>query len=227
MDITWLGHSSIRIRGTQVTIVTDPYDDSVGMQFPKTPADIVSISHDHPHHSYIEGVEGSPRILRGPGDYEIANFYITAMGTPRHPRRPDESDEDGEPNTELDDKQINTVYTFRGEDVSICHLGDLGRELTSRQSESLNQTDVVIAPVGGNCTLGPDKIAQLVNVIGPRIVIPVHYQINGINLELETVDKFLSEIGVSESEVSTQSRLSVTSSNLPREMSVVLLQPVS
>ena len=97
--------------------------------------------------------------------------------------------------------------------------------MTSRQSESLNQTDVVIAPVGGNCTLGPEKIAQLVNVIGPRIIIPVHYQTGGINTELETVDKFLSEIGVSE--VSTQPRLSVTATNLPREMSVVLLQPVS
>ncbi len=224
MDITWLGHSSVRIRGTQITLVTDPFDESVGMQIPKTRADIVTISHDHPHHAYSEGVDGSPRIIRGPGDYEIANFYITGIGTPRNPKRPQE-DEENEPNPDLDDRQINTVYTFRTEGISICHLGDLGRELTSRQSEGLNQTDVVIAPVGGNCTLGPEKIAQLVNVIGPRIVIPVHYQTEGINTELDTVDKFLSEIGVSE--VSTQPRLSVTATNLPREMSVVILQPVS
>ena len=224
MDITWLGHSSVRIRGTQITVVTDPFDDSVGISIPKASADIVTVSHEHPHHSYVEGLDGSPRIIKGPGDYEIANFYITGIGTPRH-AKPREEDEQDAPNSELDYRQINTVYTFRAEGLSICHLGDLGRELTSRQSESLNQTDVVIAPVGGNCTLGPEKIAQLVNVIGPRIIIPVHYQTGGINTELETVDKFLSEIGVSE--VSTQPRLSVTATNLPREMSVVLLQPIS
>ena len=69
MDITWMGHSSVRIKSTQLVMVTDPYDETIGSAMPNVKADVVSVSHDHPHHSYVKGVEGEPRVLSTPGEY--------------------------------------------------------------------------------------------------------------------------------------------------------------
>ena len=235
MDITWLGHSAVRIKGSQIVLVTDPYDDTIGSAMPKVKADVVSVSHDNPHHSYTQAVEGSRRVLSGPGEYEIANFYISGMGTARHPKPPtpevaldaesDSEAEGGEPEQPEWDRQINTVYIFRGEGLTICHLGGIGQPLAPRQTEALSQADVLIIPVGGHSTIDVDKAAQLVSAIEPRIVIPVHYRVDGIDEELEPVERFLGEVGATE--VSPQSRLSVTATNLPRDMTVVVLQKSS
>jgi len=226
MDITWLGHSAVRIKGSQLVIVTDPYDDSIGSVMPKTKADIVSVSHDHPHHSYVEAVEDNPRVLSGPGEYEIGNFYISGMGTARYPKpavKEAENDDEGSEQEATNwNRQINTVFTFRSEGLTVCHLGAIGQTLSARQTEDLNQADVLIIPVGGNSTIDIGKAVQLVSSIGPRIVVPVHYRINGIDEDQEPVERFLGEVGALD--VTPQTRLNVSATNLPRDMTVAVLQ---
>ena len=237
MEITWLGHSSLRIRSGTTTLITDPFADSVGYSMAAGPAEIVTVSHDHPHHSYIEAVQGDPRVITGPGAYEIANFYITGMRTPRAaPQAPpdtpkaDESDESdegpdrdegSEEAAEIPSQLTNTVFSFRAEGITVCHLGDIARAVTPRQAEQLNQAEILVVPVGGHGTISIDAVPQLINLIGPKIVIPVHYQIDGASPELETLDRFLQEMGVSE--VSSQNRLNVNPTNLPRDMTVMPL----
>ena len=109
MEITWLGHSCLRIRSNEVTLITDPYGDSLGISLGRQKAEIVTVSHPHPNHSDYHAIEGSPRVLKSPGEYEIADFYITGMGTERN-------DPEGE-------RQVNTVFTIRCEGVTLCHLG--------------------------------------------------------------------------------------------------------
>ena len=208
MEIVWLGHSSLRLKSKGVTLITDPYADSVGFSMGRPRADIVTISNAHPHHSHCEAIEGDPRVLRGPGEYEIADYYITGTGT-----RYGENQEE---------RQINTVFTIRVEGLTLCHLGDLNQKLSPGQAEELNQTDVLFVPAGGTCTIGVANVAQLVTLIGPRIVIPLHYGIEGVVVELEPLDRFLAEMGVTE--VDPQPRLNVTSSSLPRELQVTVLQ---
>ena len=258
MEITWLGHSSLRIRSGTTTLVTDPFADSVGFPMAAAQADIVTMSNDHPHHSHIAGVQGDPRVLTGPGAYEIANFYISGLGTPGAPlqapqaetetpetpplpeaqgdlgeaddeadeaNKEAESDEAAEGVPRVTSQPINTVFSLRAEGLTVCHLGDITRVVTPRQAEQLNQAEILIVPVGGHCTIRIDAIPQLINLIGPKIVIPVHYQSDGSNLELEPLDRFLQEIGVSE--VSSQNRINVTSTNLPRDMTVIPMNRTS
>ena len=208
MEISWLGHSSLRIQSRTTTLITDPYADSLGISMGSQAADIVTISNPHPHHSNIEAIEGSPRVLSGPGEYEISDLYITGIGTRF-------GDFEG-------DRQINTIFTIRAEGLVVCHLGDLTQRLTPGQLEELNQTDILIAPGGGFCTVDASAIAQLIGVISPRIVIPVHYKTDEIDLELEPLDRLLSELGVTE--VSPQRNLNITSTNLPAALQVVALQ---
>lgn len=208
MEIAWLGHSSIRLRSGNVTLITDPYADSVGFSMGTPKADIVTTSHDHPHHSHCDAVEGDPRVLQGPGEYEIASFYISGIATRRRA-------EEGE-------REINTVFTIAAEGLTLCHLGDLSQVLSPRQVEELRQTDVLFVPAGGVCTVSTAQVAELVNLISPRIVIPVHYWVGGVSVELEPLDGFLAEMGVAEA--APVARLNVAPTNLPREQRVVVLQ---
>ena len=215
MEIVWLGHSSLRITSRNVTLVTDPYRDSLGVPMPRHSAQIVTVSHEHPHHSHLDAVDGGPRVLSGQGEYEIGSFYVSGMGTRRIP----------EPEGDEADRQINTVFTIRAEGLTLCHLGDLAETLTPGQVEELNQTDVLFVPAGGTCTISAARATELANLIGPRIVVPLHYRTDGLKVELKPLDAFLSEMGVAE--VSSQPRLSVTSSSLPRDRRVDVLQPPS
>ena len=117
---------------------------------------------------------------------------------------------------------MNTIFTIRAEGVTVCHLGDLSQPLTPGQTQQLNDTDVLIVPVGGGCTIEPSAAADIVNAISPRIVIPVHYRMDGVSVDLQPVDAFLGQIGVSE--VAPQSRLNVSATNLPKEQRVAVLQ---
>lgn len=208
MDITWLGHSSVRLRSGNSSLITDPFAESVGFAMGSPSAEIVTSSNDHPHHSHTEAVAGSPRVLRGPGEYEIANFYVTGMGTRL-------SDVEGE-------RRLNTVFTVLAEGLNLCHLGDLNQILSPRQVEELNQTDILFVPAGGTCTLDVAKVVELISLIGPRLVVPVHYWVGGVNVELEPLDAFLSQMGIAEA--APVARLNVTQTSLPRERQVVVLE---
>ncbi len=214
MEITWLGHCALRIQSAQA-VVADPYDDGVGYELPDVSADIVTMSNDHPHHANAAGVEGNPRLLRTPGEYEIGGFYISGMGTPL--TAPD-----------AEQRRTNTVFTFRCEGVVVCHLGAITQTLTPRQLEDLNQTDVLVIPAGGGDTIPVGRAAQLINQISPRIVVPVRYRTPNLEVaasaQLEPLERLLGELGVAEAQ--PQPRLNVTSTNLPRDTTVAALRPV-
>jgi L-ascorbate metabolism protein UlaG (beta-lactamase superfamily) len=188
--------------------LTDPYAETLGLSMGRQQADIVTISHFHPHHSHYDGIEGNPRLLRGPGEYEIANFYVTGMGAVRN-------DQGGE-------RSINTIFAIHCEGVTLCHLGDLNRELTSRQIDELSQTDVLFVPAGGVCTISSSQVARLVDLVAPRIVVPLHYRIEGVRADVLPLDAFLQDMGGTER--AYHSRISVTASNLPRELRLDILE---
>jgi L-ascorbate metabolism protein UlaG (beta-lactamase superfamily) len=219
MDISWLGRWAVRIQSGQTAVVADPYYAEAGWAMPDTSADIVTISMDAPRHSNSNAVGGSPRVLRGPGEYEIANFYISGMGTPAPSPFPDEQGDDS-------DRQVNTVYTMRAEGVRVCHAGAVVPPLTSRQFDELNNVEVLVVDAGGD-EAAAKRVARLVNQIGPRIVVPVGWQVvdveGGSHGGTAALESLLGELGVTEA--ASQPSLRVTRTNLPREMRVVALRP--
>ena len=211
MEISWLGHSCVRIRSNGVTLITDPYDTSLGLSMGRQTADIVTVSNQHPNHANHAAIGGNPRVLQSPGEYEIASFYITGMGT-------DRNGDDGEAGT-------NTVFVLETEGVTLCHLGDLNHPLTARQIEELSQPEVLFVPAGGVCTIGPDQVAELVNRVAPKIVVPMHYRDGKSKVEIQPLDPFLNDMGVTEP--SRSSKINVTATNLPKELRVEVLEQVS
>jgi len=181
----------------------------IGYQGGKLEADLVLVTHQHPGHNYAKAVTGEPRVVAGPGEYEVAGVFATGIASFH-----DES------SGEVRGK--NTIYMIEMDGLSLCHLGDLGHMLTSKTVGELGKVDVLMVPVGGATTLDAAAAAEVVRKLGPKIVTPMHYKTPAVGRELAPVDNFLKEMGVKD--VAPQARLSVSSGNLPQGLQVVLLE---
>ncbi len=210
MEISWFGHSCFRLRFKGATIITDPYNGDVGLKLSRQKADIATISHEHADHNNTRAVSGEAVIFRAPGEYERGGIFVFGIPT-FHDRR------NGR------DRGRNTAFLIEGEDLSICHLGDLGHVPTQTQIEQLNAVDVLLIPVGGGPTLNAAEAAEVVGLLSPRFVVPMHYQMPGLKIKLDPVTKFLHEMGIGK--VTPQESLKVVHVAEPQETQVVLLEP--
>lgn len=219
MDITYLGHSSFKIRGKNATIMTDPFDpEATGLKFPKVEADIVTISHHHPDHFNLNPFSDpkfvkQPVVVDGPGEYEIKGVNI--LGIPCF-----HDDKEGA------ERGKNNVYEIRIDGLVLLHLGDLGHRLTEKQSEDIENVDVLFLPIGGKYTINSQVASEIVSELQPKIVIPMHYQASGLNEKnfagLTGVEEFLKVMG--KSDVVPQDKLVVSKDKLAEEMQVVVLK---
>ena len=209
MEITWLGHSCFRIRGKQTTTITDPFSPGSGYSLGKASANIVTVSHEHAGHSYSAGIGGNPRVIKRPGEYEISGVLIIGLATFHDANKGA-------------DRGKNTVYVMETEELTICHLGDLGQPLTDSQIEEIGKVDVLMLPVGGITTINAAAAAAMVRQMEPKIVLPMHYKTPVFQGELEPVDNFLREFGTQQA--TPQPKLNVNKNNLPLTTQVILLE---
>lgn len=210
MDIDWYGLSCFRLREAGVTLITDPYDRSIGLALPRLRADIITVSHDAPGHSATSALKGDAKTLTRPGEYEMKGVFVTGIQTWRGA------------NAKGETKEENTVFVFEFGDLTVCHLGDLARPFTQAQAEALPPIHVLLVPVGGGGSLDADKAAEVISQIEPGIVIPMHYHTPSVTLKLDPLGKFLKAMGVTEH--APQESLRVTRSDLPEETLVVVLE---
>ena len=210
MEITWYGHSCFRLtERLMATVVTDPYDTvNIGYSALKLKADIVTISHDVSGHNNTKAVKGTSHIITGPGEFEIGGVFITAVQTNSN-------------DTKSKDELRNTLYVFDYNGITIAHLGDLKRVPSQKEVETLGAVNVALVPVGGGGGLNAAKAAEVISLLEPNIVIPMHYATKGSKLKLDSLDKFLKEMGLSASQ--PEPSLKVTRSGLPHETHVVVL----
>jgi L-ascorbate metabolism protein UlaG (beta-lactamase superfamily) len=214
VDITWLGHACFRLRGREVAILTDPYEGSDWGYPPlSTAAHVVTVSNEHPHHAGLASVDGQPRVLRGPGEYEIGGALIWGVRTARPA------------NANGQHAVKNTAFVIELEELTVCHLGDLATApLNAEELTRIKDADVLLVPVGGHCTINATQAAEVVAQVEPKVIVPMHYATDATqgHLELDSIDRFCRELGASE--VAPRARLSVTPTSLPSEPTVVLLE---
>jgi L-ascorbate metabolism protein UlaG (beta-lactamase superfamily) len=208
LEITWLGHSCFRIKGKDAIVITDPCHPSLGYTLGKLQADIVTLSHFHPGHSYSEAITGEFREIKGPGEYELKGIFITGIATFH----------DSDQGNKLGK---NTVYVLEMDGMTLCHLGDLGHLPASQLMESMGDVDVLFLPVGGVSTIAGSTAAEIVRHLSPKIVIPMHYKTSAEVKDLEPVDRFLKELGLKE--MVSLPKLSINRSTLPTSTQVTIL----
>ena len=208
MDINWLGLSCFRIRGSQAIIITDPFPPDSGYTLGKQTADIVTVSHEHASHNYVQGVGGPPRVVRGPGEYEISGVLVLGLRT-YHDAVKGQS------------RGKNTAYLFEIDGVTICHLGDIGHVVEDKTLEDMGKVDILMLPVGGVTTITASMAAETTRKIDPKVVLPMHYKTPGSKLELEPLETFLKEMG--QAAIEPKPKLNINKNNLPLTMQVTVL----
>ena len=212
MEITWYGHSCFRMteRG-MATVVADPFDSRViGYSPLRLKADIVTISHDAPGHNNADAVKSTSHVIKGPGEFEIGSVFITGVQT--------DGISAGKKGRE---QPRNTLYVFDYEGLTVAHLGDLRQVPSQTEVEALGTVNVALVPVGGGGGLNASKAAEVVSLLEPNIVVPMHYATPEVKVTLDSLGKFLKEMGLGKPE--SQPSLKVSRTGLPDETKVVVL----
>lgn len=212
MDIFYLGHSSFKLKGKDGVVITDPFDPKkVGLKYSSNEADIVSISHEHEDHNAVSVVKGDPKVISGPGEYEIKGISILGFLTFHDSKNGEE-------------RGKNTIYIYEIDGIRICHLGDLGQKLSESLIESLGDIDVLMIPVGGIYTIDPTQAVEIVRNIEPSFILPMHYFVEGMDKEtfgkMEPVETFLKEVSLS---VEKMPKLSLKKEEIDLEVQKVIL----
>lgn len=207
MELTWYGLSCFRITERKLpTIIADPYNGKLGFPPLKLKGEVVTISHDAEGHNNVGAITGVEHCLNGPGEYEIGGVFITGIVTSN----------DAKANN-------NVIYVYDLNGLTIAHVGDMQSVPNQTQIEALEEVDILLIPVGAGNSLNAAQAAELVSMIEPKIVVPMHYKIPSLKLELEEVDRFLKEMGVTEPK--EENSLKISAGNLPEETEIVILTP--
>jgi L-ascorbate metabolism protein UlaG (beta-lactamase superfamily) len=181
VQLTFLGHSSFLIETAEgATAVTD-YNDYV--RAPVTP-DIVTMNNAHSTH-YSNHVEpGVRHILRGwnpaggaaEHDITYRDLRVRNVPTAVHGR--------------IGDQALgNSIFVFETPDLCIAHLGHLHHVLLDVHLGEIGQIDVLLVPIDGAYTMSQEEMVQVIEQIGPAVVIPMHY------FGAERLSRFLSLLG--------------------------------
>ncbi len=208
MEIKFYGHACFGIRDADVTVITDPYSEKIGIKLPKLTADAVTISHDAPAYNNSDAVTGEPRIFSWPGEYEIKGVHFRGIHSFHNPKEDEEQLEN----------VVNVIH-FNG--IRICHLGAQGTKLTPEQLEQIGDVDILLVPVGGKEVVGAKKAKEIIEQIEPRVVIPMLYATDGSNFGCGPLSEFINEMGTTISEpIDT---LNVKRSELPEDNSRIVI----
>jgi len=215
MNIQYYGHSCFKIttkpagRGQEdVNAFLDPFDKKIGLRPPQGQADLVLVSHDHYDHNNVEALKGDPVIVNIPGEYSVKGMNIIGM-TSKH---------GGE------DDLINTIFILESEDIKICHLGDLGTDLSEKQLNEIDGVDILMIPIGGKYTIDAKKAIEIIKKLEPKVVIPMHYKMAGTTEDIADEKSFCNEIGNC-SAVKT-SKLNIKKKDLAEKRMEVLVMTV-
>lgn len=210
MTISWFGQSCFRIEAKEGSILIDPFSKEIGLRPPKIKDDLVLVTHAHSDHNNLDGLNPEAFVIKNPGEYEKQGIAVHGVLS-YHDK------------TQGKERGLNTMYVIKAEDMIVCHMGDFGEEkLSDEQIEQIGDVDVLMIPVGGVFTINYKEAVGVISQIEPKIVIPMHYKLPDLKIDLEGVDKFVKELGLSPEKID---KFKIAKKNLPaEEMKLIILE---
>lgn len=212
MEIKYHGQACFSIEEKGVTVVTDPFQEEIGLKLPKLSADAVTVSHNAPAHNNADAVEGDPKLFSWPGEYETKGIHFRMIHS-FHNQKDDK------------DQLENNLTTINWGGIRLCHLGAQGTKFTPEQLEQVGDVDILFVPVGGKECLDPKKAKEVIEQIEPRVVIPMCYDTAGSKLELGDLESFLTVMGTKVEE--PMDSFTVKRSELPEDNSKLVVLNVT
>jgi len=217
MEIYWHGQSCFEIRSlsadskTKTRIAIDPYSNSIGLKLPLLKADLLLISDNNEDNNNISAVKDDPFVIQGPGEYEAKDIFVKGFFANHR---------------EEDEKDLSriTIYIIEAEGIKICHLGDISqKELLSEQLEKVGDVDILMIPIGGKNTIDGGEAQKIANQIEPKIILPMHYKIPGLKIDIDEKSEFLKAMG--QEDIKAEDCFKIKKDGLPLETRIILLKP--
>jgi L-ascorbate metabolism protein UlaG (beta-lactamase superfamily) len=215
MKIKWYGHAAFLITSDQGTkIMIDPYEPGAfGGQLSygkiRDQVDLVLTSHDHADHNYTKDLPGTPQIVKGSGSKTAKGISIKGISTFHDPSKGSE-------------RGANTIFTFKIDNIQLCHLGDLGHLLSDKELAEIGPVDILLIPVGGFFTIDPNEATRVAEQIKPKILIPMHFKTAKCGFPIAPVEDFLK--GKSNAKHPKTSEVAFDKATLPQQMEIVVLE---
>jgi L-ascorbate metabolism protein UlaG (beta-lactamase superfamily) len=218
MIITYHGHSCFKLKGKNGSVVTDPFDSSVGFSMPSLSADVVTVSHDHYDHNNSKDISGTARrkkpfLIDNLGEYEIGGTSVFGK----------KSFHDGEAGEKTG---VNRIFVISVDGIRICHLGDLGHELDENLLKEIGDIDVLLLPVGGVYTITAKQAVAVSKALEPSFIVPMHFKTSAHNQEkfgeMQELEEFIKEFGAEK--VEKVDKLKVEKDRLPEEKELVIIE---
>ncbi len=207
MQIQYFGLSSFKISTKEAVVVTDPFHKDSGLTPPRGAADIIVLSERaNKLYSATSGFSGEPFMADTPGEYDIKG--VTMAGIP----------------LKQEDKYVS-VFLIESEDLRILNLTHIKEwNMAEDEIEELGEIDILILPIGGNTVLSASQAAKVVNEIEPKIVIPSHYKMPGLIIDVDPLDKFVKEMGGKSEQMD---KLAIKKKDLSEEGTrLIILEPL-
>ena len=190
-NIHWLGHASFKLTGEKI-IYIDPYEISETEK-----ADIILITHTHHDHLSMDDIEKIRKldtVIFAPEDARsklsdfksVKPYQVFNVGKIRIETVPAYNLD-----KEFHPEEKNWVgYVIEVDKQRIYHAGDT--DLIPEMSE-LKDIDVALLPIGGTYTMDVTEALQAVNIIAPKIAIPMHYgKLSGTKMDAEKFKQLAS-----------------------------------
>ncbi|MDH4211815.1 MAG: MBL fold metallo-hydrolase [candidate division WOR-3 bacterium] len=213
MKILFLGHAAFLITSEAgVRIITDPYkpgcfDGGIKYEPITEEANIVSISHEHDDHNET-AIAGDPSFVRGTGEKEVEGIKI--KGVQVH------HDESGGK-----ERGVNTIYNMLIDGLNVVHLGDLGHALSVEDATKIGKVDILLIPVGGYFTIGAKNAETVIDILKPKVVIPMHFKTDKCGFPIAPVEDFTKGKDIKK----VEGELEVSKQNLPPTTKIYVLAP--
>lgn len=208
MQISYFGLSSFKLSSKNFTSIIDPFSKDSGLTPPRGNADLVILSQpENELYSYTQSISGTPFIVDGPGEYDVKEHTITGIPV---------KDKDG---------NVVTIYLIEVDDIKILDLAHIKKlTLSEDEVEDIGDVDVLLVPVGGEDAMEYDDAAKAVNLIEPKIVVPMHYKMAGLKIAANSEEKFLKQLG---NKFEKMEKLSLKKKDLTADtLKVVVLEPL-
>jgi len=211
MTITWFGQSCFRIEAKEGSLLIDPFSKEIGLKPPKIKDDLVLVTHQHLDHNNIADINPEALLIDGPGEYERKGIQVQGILS-YHDK------------SQGKERGLNTIYLIKAEEMTVCHLGDFGQgKLDDAQVEAIGDVDILLIPVGGTYTIDAKEAVEVISQIEPKIIVPMHYKIPDLKIDLDAPEKFIKEVGLTPEKID---KLRISKKVLPvEEIKLIVLQP--
>jgi len=211
MKLEWIGHACFRLTANNGTVViTDPYDESVGIDMIPLEADLITMSHEHHDHNETSMIVGKPVIVHGGETASVGDVTASAVCSYH------------------DDVQgakrgSNAIRIFEIDGMKVVHMGDQGCMPDEAALAAISGADVMLIPVGGTYTVDAQGAKAIIERARPRCVIPMHVKTKRCPYPIDKADAFLKIMGAVD--IKPVDVLEMTKDNVP--CGVVLMKPMA